>query len=138
MGESSPILESQTQFDGNLAAELIDNTFDQVGGVAQARNNNAQDDEFNPAYIDPIVGHASSGDGVYLQRRTKKQKTKTMCFSVDVKFVIKRHHTCVENALMTIMMFANHGFAIVKWAVCANPPTRPCTTVNNEANYVSW
>ena len=78
-GESSPI-ESQKQFYGNLAAELIDNTFDQVGGVARARNNNSQNDEFDPAFIDPITGHARSGDGVYLRRCTKKRKNTNHVF----------------------------------------------------------
>ena len=73
--ENSPI-ESQKQFYGHLAAELIDNTYDQVGGTsARVRTANVNDDNnLNPDLIDPVTGLARPGDGVYLRRCTRKRK----------------------------------------------------------------
>ena len=69
------------QFYGNLFAELIDNTYNQVAGVAQAKTNNAQDDNnFNPEYLDPITDHARSGDGVHLRRCTMKRSNSNHVF----------------------------------------------------------
>ena len=65
--------ESQKQFYGNLAAELIDNTYDHVGGGVRVRNE-VNDDNLDPEFIDPITGLARPGDGVYLRRSTQKRK----------------------------------------------------------------
>ena len=57
----------------------MDNSYNQVGGVAQAMPNNLQDDNnFNPEYIFTIAGHVISDDGVYLCRRTKKKEMQSM------------------------------------------------------------
>jgi Transposase IS4 len=67
--------ETQKAYYGNLAAELIDNNFDQVGGVARRRSRNDDDeDPVDVDLIDPMTGLARSGDGVYLRRCTRKRK----------------------------------------------------------------
>jgi Transposase IS4 len=67
--------ESQKTFYGNLAAELIDNSFDRV--VGNTRNKRRANDDDNPrdeALIDPLTGLARSGEGIHLRRCHKTRK----------------------------------------------------------------
>jgi hypothetical protein len=67
--------ETQKAYYGHLAAELIDNTYDRIGGVARRRMATEDDDNpIDPELVDPNTGLARSGDGVYLRKCTKKRK----------------------------------------------------------------
>jgi Transposase IS4 len=67
--------ESQKEFYGHLSAELIDNTYDSVGGQTRRQESqNLDEDGLDPDLVDPLTGLARSGDGVYLRKVTRKRK----------------------------------------------------------------
>jgi hypothetical protein len=66
--------ETQKEFYGHLAAELIDNNFDNVGG--QRRRRNADDSAYDCAVIDSRTGEARSGIDIHLTPTKLKRKDK--------------------------------------------------------------
>lgn len=73
--------ETQKEFYGRLAAELIDNRFDFVGrasgrGASSSNNNNDDDDVFDSPAIDRNTGVARSGVDAHITPTKRRQKDK--------------------------------------------------------------
>jgi hypothetical protein len=67
--------ESQKIFYGHLASELIDNSYDNIGGNTRNKRRATEDDLMvDDSLVDPITGLARSGEGIYLRRSSKTRK----------------------------------------------------------------
>jgi hypothetical protein len=64
--------ESQKTFYGHLATEFIDNQYETVtGNTRQKRRHNDDEYAYETAYVDPLTGFASSGEGIHLRKCNK-------------------------------------------------------------------
>ena len=91
MNDDDNFTENQKTFYGHLAAELIDNNYDQVGGYARRQQQNNDNNDVNYDLLDPLTGLARSGDGIYLRSTCvdarNDARTAIMYIKDDVQFV---------------------------------------------------
>ena len=116
--------KTQKEFYENLAAELIDNTYDRVGGATRRSGSTSSPSAIDPAVIDIGTGMPRCGESTHLTptKRKRRHKDGTLTknrYQGRCRVCGDKQFFFVLLVLMIQMSTMMAGFVILKIEKCA-------------------